>query len=184
MTVRALPAAFPADSPFHNALSSVKSLIAAGITDDIQDLYLIGGSPASPMGLYKLQLNLNLSNQTSKSNARNDGDFLFQYQSDLKLVKSSMTVRPPTGFISHPQHIQFPTRLFGTAAPQTHTSVFSSTIAPGDCATLPAGCTDAIPSIPAPLAHGLFYPPQNECFQGEAGMLPPLLVKIHGYVQH
>ena len=31
------------------------------------------------------------------------------------------------------------------------------------------------------MAHGLFYPPKNDCFQDKSGHLPPLLVKIHGY---
>lgn len=152
MSVRPLPAVHPAASPKSYFLSSVTSLVAAGQAEGLQDIFLIGGSPVSPVGVYKLQLSLPPLCADSSPRA--------PAPSSLKLLKSSMTVQPPAGFISHPQHIQFPTRLFGAAAEKADSM--------GEAGV-------------APVAHGLFYPPQNELFRSKEGTLPPLLVKIHGY---
>jgi hypothetical protein len=137
MSVFAVPHAHPTESPAPYALSSVTSLVASSLTNEVQDVYLIGGSPASPMGVYKLQYSTALIGAPA---------------AQLTLLKSSMSVLPDPGYISHPQHIQFPTRSFGKFQSESE----------------------------SPMAHGLFYPPANVRFGGDEGSLPPLLVKIHG----
>jgi len=98
------------------------------------------------MGVYKLEIS------TSSSGASLP-------HTDLLLLKSSMSVLPDPEYISHPQHVKFPTRLFPTNSAQTLAEDNSST---------------------APLSHGMFYPPHNSRYNGPDGELPPLLVKIHG----
>jgi hypothetical protein len=149
MTVLPMPPACPPGSLTPYTLSSVTSIVAASAdagSDGIQDLYFIGGSPASPMGVHKLQIQLT--------------GLIPQYHADLVLLQSSMSVLPAPGYISSPQHIQFPTRLFGDA--------HEARTASGDC------------DRDGPVAHGLFYSPCNEEFRGEHDQRPPLLVKIHG----
>ena len=80
-------------------VSSVTSFVTAKLLNGYQDIYIIGGSPANPVGVYKLQVNL-------APCSPDDADL------HLRSIKSSLTELPPPGYISNPKRVKFPTRLF------------------------------------------------------------------------